>query len=111
MAQHGKQLHQFNNMKQIEPVQIWTNGILKTAEFLQVTGINDNYESSATNYWALFTKVTDAEGNESAGELIAQGNTTISGADYIEWGDVPAMSINAWIYDWVAEQINVVILL
>ena len=110
MAQHGKQLHQFNNMKQIEPVQIWTNGTLKTAEFLQVTGINDNYESSATNYWALFTKVTDAEGVESAGEQVAQGNLTISGADYIEWGDVPAMSVNAWIYDWTAEQINVVIL-
>jgi len=110
MAQHGKQLHQFNNMKQIEPVQIWTNGILKTAEFLQVTGINDNYESSATNYFALFTKVTDAEGVESAGEQVAQGNLTISGADYIEWGDVPAMSVNAWIYDWTAEQINVVIL-
>jgi hypothetical protein len=92
-------------MKQIEPVQIWTNGILKTAEFLQVTGINDNYESSATNYFALFTKVDDA-----AGEQVAQGNLTISGADYIEWGDVPAMSVNAWIYDWTAEQINVVIL-
>jgi hypothetical protein len=110
MAHHGKQLHQFNNMKQIQPVQIWTNGILKTAEFLQVTGINDNYESSATNYFALFTKVTDPEGNESAGEQVAQGNLTISGADYIEWGDVPAMSVNAWIYDWTAEQINVVIL-
>ncbi len=116
MAQHGKQLHQFNNMKQIEPVQIWTNGILKTAEFLQVTGINDNYESSATNYWALFTKVIEMRGiNEDlpvevAGELIAQGNTTISGESYVEWGDVPAMSINAWIYDWTAEQINVVIL-
>jgi len=97
-------------MKQIEPVQIWTNGILKTAEFLQVTGINDNYESSATNYFALFTLVTDAEGVESAGEQVAQGNLTISGADYIEWGDVPAMSVNAWIYDWTAEQINVVIL-
>ena len=110
MAHHGKQLHQFNNMKQIESVQIWTNGTLKTAEFLQVTGINDNYESSATNYFALFTKVTDTEGVESAGEQVAQGNLTISGADYIEWGDVPAMSVNAWIYDWTAEQINVVIL-
>jgi len=97
-------------MKQIEPVQIWTNGTLKTAEFLQVIGINDNYESAATNYWALFTKVTDAEGVESAGEQIAQGNLTISGQDYIDWGDQPAMAINSWIYDWVAEQINVVIL-
>jgi hypothetical protein len=99
-------------MKQIEPVQIWTNGILKTAEFLQVTGINDNYESSATNYWALFTLVNDAEGVESAGEQVAQGNLTISGQDYIDWGDQPAMAINEWIYDWVAlpEQLNLVIL-
>ena len=97
-------------MKQIEPVQIWTNGTLKTAEFLQVIGINDNYESSATNYFALFTKVTDAEGVESACEQIAQGNTTISGQDYVNWGDQPAMAINEWIYDWVANEINVVIL-
>jgi len=92
-------------MKQIEPIQIWTNGTLKTAEFLQVTGINDNYESSATNYWALFTKVDDA-----AGEQVAQSNTTIQGEDYVNWGDQPAMAINEWIYNWVASQINVVIL-
>jgi hypothetical protein len=97
-------------MKQIEPLQIWNNGTSKTAEFLQVTGINDNYESSATNYWQLFSKVTDAEGVESAGEQVAQGNLTISGADYVEWGDVPAMSVNAWIYDWVANELNLVIL-
>ena len=92
-------------MKQIEPVQIWTNGVSKTAEFLQVTGINDNYESAAVNYWQLFTKVEDA-----AGEAVAQGNLTISGAEYVEWGDVPAMSVNTWIYNWVAEQLNLVIL-
>jgi len=92
-------------MKQIEPIQIWDKGQLKTAEFLQVTVINDNYESSATNYWALFTKVDDA-----AGEQVAQGNTTIDGQDYINWGDQPAMAINEWIYNWVASQINVVIL-
>ena len=97
-------------MKQIQPIQIWDKGTLKTAEYLQVTGINDNYESSATNYWALFTKVVDAEDVESAGEQVAQGNTTISGQDYVNWGDQPAMSINEWIYNWVASQINVVIL-
>jgi len=97
-------------MKQIQPVQIWTNGTLKTAEFLQVTGINDNYENSATNYWALFTRIKDIDNKWVAGEQIAQGNTTISGQDYINWGDQPAMAINAWIYNWVASQINVVIL-
>jgi len=97
-------------MKQIKPIQIWDKGTLKTAEFLQVTGIYDNYENSATNYWALFTRVKDANNNWVAGEQVAQGNLTISGQDYINWGDQPAMAINAWIYNWVASQINVVIL-
>ena len=100
-------------MKQIEPLTIWTNGTSKVAEYLQVTGINDNYESSATNYWALFTlvsNVVDGVVVESAGEQVAQGNLTISGEEYIEWGDVPAMSVNSWIYNWSASQLNLVIL-
>ena len=97
-------------MKQIEPVTIWTNGESKVAEYLQVTGINDNYESSATNYWQLFTKVVDSEGVESQGEAVAQGNLTISGESYVAWGDQPAMQINAWIYNWSASQLNLVIL-
>ena len=97
-------------MKQIQPLEIWNNGISKTAEFIQVTGINDNYESSATNVWALFTKVTDAEGNISAGEQIAQGNCTIDGQNYQDWADTTAPNVNEWIYNWTAEQINVVIL-
>ena len=96
--------------KQISPVNVWVNGESKQAEYFQVTGINDNYESSATNYWALFTKVVDAEGVESQGEQVAQGNLTISGQDYINWGDQPAMAINAWIYNWSAEQLNLTII-
>jgi beta-lactamase class D len=97
-------------MKQIKPIQIWDKGTLKNAEFLQVTGINDNYESFATNYWQLFTKMINTEGIESPGEQVAQGNTTISGADYNAWCDVPSMSVNDWIYNWNAEQINVTIM-
>ena len=96
--------------KQIEPQQVWVNGVSKVAEFFSVTCINDNYESSATNYWALFTKVVDAEGVESQGEQVAQGNLTISGEEYVAWGDQPAMAINAWIYNWSAEQLNLTII-
>ena len=96
--------------KQISPVTIWVNGQSKEAQYLQVTGINDNYESSATNYWQMFTMSVDAEGVESMGEAVAQGNLTIDGEEYVEWGDVPAMSVNAWIYDWVAEQLNLTII-
>lgn len=96
--------------KQISPVNVWVNGESKSAEYFQVTCINDNYENSATNYWQLFTKVVDAEGVESQGEAVAQGNLTISGEQYVEWGDVPAMSVNAWIYNWTAEQLNLTII-
>ena len=95
--------------KQISPVTLWVNGESKVAEYFQVTGINDNYESSATNYWQLFTKVV-TDGVESQGEQVAQSNLTIDGTDYVAWGDVPAMSINAWIYQWSADKLNLVIL-
>jgi len=96
--------------KQISPVNVWVNGESKSAQYLQVTGINDNYENSATNYWQMFTMNVDAEGVETQGEQVAQGNLTISGEEYVEWGDVPAMSVNAWIYNWVANKLNLVIL-
>ena len=92
--------------KQISPINVWVNGTSKEAQYLQVTGINDNYESSATNYWQMFTMNVDAEGVESVGEAVAQGNLTIDGAEYVAWGDQPAMAINEWIYNWVAEQLN-----
>jgi hypothetical protein len=44
------------------------------------------------------------------GEQVAQGNLTISGEEYIAWGDQPAMAINAWIYDWSADKLNLTIL-
>ena len=60
--------------KQISPVNVWVNGESKEAQYLQVTGINDNYESSATNYWQMFTMIVDAEGVASQGQAVAQGN-------------------------------------
>ena len=102
--------------KKIQPQQVWVNGESKSAEYFQVTCINDNYENSATNYWQLFTKVIQMNGIdedlpvEVPGEQVAQGNLTIDGADYVAWGDQPAMAINAWIYQWSADKLNLVIL-
>lgn len=91
--------------KQIEPFQIWTNGELKTAEYLQTIGTLDNYESTATNSWSLFTSVEGVQG-----EQISDGTLIISGQDYINWGNQPAMAINDWIYQWVADQLNLTII-
>ena len=97
-------------MKQIQPITIWINGEEKIAEYISVTGVYDNNASEAKEFWQLYTKIVDEQGVAETGEQIAQGNISISGQDYINWGDQPAMNVNAWIYDWVAQQINAIII-
>ena len=87
--------------KQIEPIDIWVNGQTKTGVNFSVTCINDNYDNSATNYW----QILDADGQQ-----IAQGNLTIDGQDYIDWGNQPAMAINDWIYNWSADKLGLEII-
>jgi hypothetical protein len=99
-----------NNMKQIEPLSIWINGNEEIAQYLQVTCTYDNNESLATEFYQLFTMFVDGDGIETPAEQIAQGSLSISGQSYIDWGNEPAMSVNAWIYEWVAVQINVTII-
>jgi hypothetical protein len=91
--------------KQILPVDIWIDGEVKTAGYLQAIGTYDNYESMAKSSWSLFTSVDGIQG-----EQISDGTLIISGQDYINWGEQPAMSINDWIYQWVAEQLNLTII-
>ena len=91
-------------MKQISPVQIWINGESKVAEFLDARGINVMLGYSAGFWYGLYTKVLDAEGNDVAGECIASGNLSMIGVDYQNWNQ----DLFAW--EWVAQQLNLVIL-
>lgn len=88
-------------MKQIEPIQIWTNGQLKTAEVLDARIINDDLATSCTFYWEL----KEASTEETQGQQLAQGNVSMSGDDYLNWDGT-----NNEAYSYIAEQINVVIL-
>jgi hypothetical protein len=88
-------------MKQIQPIDIWINGETKVGVNFSVNCIFDNYENTATNYW----QISDADG-----QSISQGNLTIDGQDYIDWGNQPAMAINEWIYNWSADKLNLTII-
>lgn len=88
-------------MKQIQPIDIWINGETKTGVNFSVICINDNYENTATNYW----QISDVDLQQ-----VAQGNLTIDGQDYINWGDQPAMAINEWIYNWSADKLGLTII-
>jgi hypothetical protein len=91
-------------MKQIEPVQIWINGITKAAEFLEVREINVFNGNDAEFIWSLFTKEVDAEGKEFPSELIVTGDLKMNGSDYQESQD------DSFAPQWVASQLNLVIL-
>jgi hypothetical protein len=82
-------------MKQIQPVSIWYNGQIVQATIFNMTSISDNLIDSATFYWQLFnaTKIQ-----------VAQGNLTMSGADYTNYSSNP--DSNEYAYQWGATQLN-----
>lgn len=89
-------------MKAITPVSIWAGGQTKSANNLELTIVHDNLESSATFYWQLLAVTVDGENTSS--ESLAQGNLTISGTDYENWG--AEGDVNDEAYTWAAGQLN-----
>lgn len=71
-------------MKTIQPVSVWQNGQVKSATKFNMNSIFDDLKSSATFYYELLAVNVDADGNEST-EQVAQGNLSLSGADYEAW--------------------------
>lgn len=90
-------------MREIQPINIWSNGQSLQANNLDMYIINDNLSSSATFYYQLLKVTTDQEGQTSSQQL-SQGNLTMSGTDYNNWGNVG--DINDEAYTWAAEQLN-----
>ena len=82
-------------MKQIEPIDIWQNGITKTATQLQVQGTSVTLGSSASFYWQLLTE---------EGHQVANGNLGISGEQYTAWG-----ADDNYVYTIIATNLSLVI--
>lgn len=97
-------------MKQIQALNIWIDGQIKIGEYFKVTGINDNFESYATIYWQIFSKIKNENDEYVAGQMISDGNLNITSQDYIDWGNQPAMAINEWIYNWSADKLGLTII-
>jgi hypothetical protein len=92
-------------MKKIEPVTIWKGGESQEANLLNAYIINDNLQSSCSFYYSLNAS---GEGTEEmplvVGALLADGNITMSGEEYLAWdGD------NDYAYTYIAEKLNLII--
>jgi hypothetical protein len=86
-------------MKQIQPVPMWINGKIVNADFITLYSVNDNLQTSATFYYQL---------SSADNQNLASGNLTMSGEDYIAWGN--AQDINLAAFQWAASQLNITLL-
>ena len=88
---------------EIQPIQIWTNGQASEGNYIEATIVNDNLSNYAQFYWVISNVTTGSEGVETK-QSLAQGNTTISGADYTAWGQ--SADINLAAYQYICSKLN-----
>jgi hypothetical protein len=95
-------------MRNIEPVQIWSNGQSKQASVLDARIINDDLKSSCTFYYELKEADTVTPSSEEGGQdsvvsgiSLAQGNVSMSGEDYLDWNGG-----NDFAFEFIADHLN-----
>jgi len=92
-------------MREIQPIQIWKNGEVKTASILDAQIISDNLQSNCTFYWQLKEADSVVDEQTISGQTLADGNASLSGEDYDNWD-----GSNDYAFSYIATQINVVLL-
>jgi hypothetical protein len=91
----------------IQPVQIWTNGQASSGNFIDASIVNDNLSDYAQFYWQISSVTTDSEGAQTK-QSLTQGNTTISGENYLVWG--ATADINYAAYQYICSQLNLTLI-
>ena len=93
-------------MRKIQPITAWKNGEQLEANLLNAYIINDNLATSCSFYYSLNTS---GDGTETMplvlGQVVAEGNLTMSGQDYIAWDNS-----NEAAYAYIAEKLNLTLI-
>lgn len=107
-------------MANITPVQIWYNGTQHQANIFTLYSTGDNLLDSATFQYQLIEEIIIPEHEEIDNEIVEiipeqinsqtllMGELSINGENYALWD--AEIDANAWIYQWAASQLNLVIL-
>lgn len=97
-------------MAKIETFSVWKDGANYQADDLSVRIVNDDLSTMATFYYSISqspVETKDAEGSVSVitpGAMLAEGNVSISGEDYEQWGD--ATNVNLAAFEFVASKLG-----
>ena len=86
-------------MVQIQPQQIWINGISKTAIYLNLCCVYDNLSDTATFYYQLLTAENIS---------LTDGNLQMNDQDYTNY--TTSLDSNKYAYYWSAEKLNLQII-
>jgi|688.fasta_scaffold16821_21 hypothetical protein len=86
-------------MIKIKQFKIWISGKLTPVDYLYILCNTDNLKDTATFYYALHNEI-----NGEIGNLVANGNLTMSGVDY------DGFNSNEYAINWVASQLKITIL-
>lgn len=90
-------------MAQIQPINIWKDGQVKTASQFTLRIIADDLATSCTFYYELKeADSVDSEGNPIYGAVLSVGNESMSGSDYTSWD-----GSNGAAYSFVAGKLNI----
>lgn len=91
----------------IEPVTIWQDGEGKIGNVINACIVNDNLSNYAQFYWTIQSLIINQDSSETL-QVIAQGNTTISGENYNVWGS--ANDVNLAAYQYICSQLNLTLI-
>jgi hypothetical protein len=94
-------------MAQIQPITTWFKGEEHQANIFSLYSTGDNLIDSATFQYQLIELIIISPDEQSSQTLI-MGQLAINGADYAQWD--AEVDANAWIYQWAADQLNLVLI-
>jgi hypothetical protein len=88
----------------IEPIPIWVNGQVKTADFIICIIVLDNLLNKAVFQYQLCHQETEPDTGELMTFSFAQGNVAIANSEYDAWSATP--DINYAAYEYVCNIMN-----
>lgn len=94
-------------MANITPVQVWYKGEQHNANVFTLYSNGDNLLDAATFQYQLIEEIVVSPEEQNSQTLLV-GELSINGDDYALWD--AEVDANAWIYNWAASQLNLVII-
>jgi len=94
-------------MANIQPISTWYQGQTRQANVFSLYSTGDNLIDAATFQYQLIEEIVILP-EEIKSQTLITGELSINGDDYAQWD--AEIDANAWIYNWAADQLNLILI-